>query len=1420
MKRKLNRRLFLILAGSVIVLGVSLHFLHAAQVRRSAEVLLEQANKSEKDENYPRAQDYLERYLVVRPGDVDALLRLADLIEHRSGTPAQAVRVLERALRSDPSRVDVRKRVVKLWLDMQPPSFSGAKPHIDALLPPGTNVTDVEIVEMAGRTEEGLGHFEAARDHYQKALELAPDRVDTYFRLAELLRQRLNDEARANAVMDAVREAPGGLITSNPTLPKAYLARAGYRERHGIEGANDDIARALKLAPRDVDVLIAAGLLERDRGALEIARTYLDQARKLAPDRAEIYQALADLEIKSSGQATDRTTRIARMNEAVKWLEQGIERLPDAMTLQYSLAGTLAQAERLEDAKRVIEQLKKAQLRTELAQYLTGYVLMGQRRYQDALKELEAAQLYLASRHELRELNKRVLLMMGECYTQLGNLSGRYDAYRRAAAIDLEKDPLWASARLQLAEALRAQNKIDQAIQEYTLIAPRTPALWLPLAQLLTLQNLRLPPEKQSWQLVEKLLTDLAKTQPSSLEVPILRAEVLYARKQVPQAKALLEKTRDAHPDRVEPWLALAGLADRQGEDSLAVIQAAEQALGPRLALYMARAAYWARKKGPKAPDELVKLERVADGLVAEEQNQLWREIATAYAQLGVFDRAHRLWRQLSDRQPDVLATQLTGFDMALQARDEESARKNAERIRVLEGPDGTLYRYANALLLTRDAVARPATDPKRAEMLGQARELLVRVAAARPTWGRAVVAQAEVAVAQGLNDEAMRFYLRAIDELGDRSPGSMIAAAQVLYESKRFDDADRMIRLLRDQNVPISGELRRLVAEIAFQNRDYLRALEQAQEIVTDESEDPKDLIWLGRLRWAAGQPEAERALRRAVEKGPDLPEAHLTLVAYLSLNGRKEAALEALAAAEKQLPPETALLVLAEGNEVAGQTDRAREYYDQALKGKPDDLAILKAVASFNLRTGRYRDASANLRTLLEKHPDTAEARAARRTLVLITAASGNQKEAMKALENLGLADTPGATGMPNGSNLDDLRTRAQVLALQPNRLRRQEAINILNQIVAADRPRADDLFLLAQLHEANGNWDESRKTMRKLLDAAPEPNYLAAFARSLLRHESLVEAKDFLNRLERVAADSALTAEIKARVLHAEEKDAEATKIVRAFAAENPARLLSAAQLLEELRQVGPAEELYRQYVRQYESREAAAVLALATFLGRQGRTSEALDLIEEQVWNRLPPEVAANASVVLLYGSRADVAQFDRVDARLQKAITENPSAVSIQFDLANLRSLQGRYDEAADIYRTIFEREPTRGVPLNNLAWMLILKGGQPAEAMQAIAKAMELEGETPELLDTRALIYLAMNDADRAIQDLEDALVVQPKSAEMHFHLAQAYQKRGRTNDATDAFNQAKTLGLTAEKLHPLERPRFNRMAAEVVAGK
>ena len=239
-----------------------------------------------------------------------------------------------------------------------------------------------------------------------------------------------------------------------------------------------------------------------------------------------------------------------------------------------------------------------------------------------------------------------------------------------------------------------------------------------------------------------------------------------------------------------------------------------------------------------------------------------------------------------------------------------------------------------------------------------------------------------EVEELDGRPDAAIREYLRAILQMGDRSPTAIRRAAQLLGERQRFSEAQLVLKKLREERAPLSGEMQKLDAQVAFRNQDYSGALAKAEAIVSENSDNYRDLLWLAQIRWAAGQP-AEPILRRAVAIAKDAAEARLALVGYLAGNGKKAEAEAVLKAAAQALPREKSLLALAQGHEILGQIDKAESLHAEALAAQPDNPRILRSSASFHLRASRPDKAVPQLRKLVDAGVDTVDAQWARRVL-----------------------------------------------------------------------------------------------------------------------------------------------------------------------------------------------------------------------------------------------------------------------------------------------------------------------------------------------------------------------------------------------------------------------------------------------------
>jgi tetratricopeptide (TPR) repeat protein len=138
----------------------------------------------------------------------------------------------------------------------------------------------------------------------------------------------------------------------------------------------------------------------------------------------------------------------------------------------------------------------------------------------------------------------------------------------------------------------------------------------------------------------------------------------------------------------------------------------------------------------------------------------------------------------------------------------------------------------------------------------------------------------------------------------------------------------------------------------------------------------------------------------------------------------------------------------------------------------------------------------------------------------------------------------------------------------------------------------------------------------------------------------------------------------------------------------------------------------------------------------------------------------------------------------------------------------LRDVQGKYDEAETLYRESLKKDTAYVPSLNELAWLLALRGQQLDEARELIDRAIELAGPQPSLLDTRAVIELALGQPAKALADLQAVIDMQP-AADRYFHLALAHRKLGHTVEAAESLKKAEEMQLRPETLHPLERPAY-----------
>ena len=104
-----------------------------------------------------------------------------------------------------------------------------------------------------------------------------------------------------------------------------------------------------------------------------------------------------------------------------------------------------------------------------------------------------------------------------------------------------------------------------------------------------------------------------------------------------------------------------------------------------------------------------------------------------------------------------------------------------------------------------------------------------------------------------------------------------------------------------------------------------------------------------------------------------------------------------------------------------------------------------------------------------------------------------------------------------------------------------------------------------------------------------------------------------------------------------------------------------------------------------------------------------------------------------------------------------------------------------------------------------MAWTLSEDLNRPEEGLKQANEALLRIGWQPNLLDTRGVIEIRLGQLDDAIKDLEEAAAALP-TGPVYFHLARAFQKKGRMAEFRASRDRARQAGIRPEQLDESER--------------
>jgi tetratricopeptide (TPR) repeat protein len=369
---------------------------------------------------------------------------------------------------------------------------------------------------------------------------------------------------------------------------------------------------------------------------------------------------------------------------------------------------------------------------------------------------------------------------------------------------------------------------------------------------------------------------------------------------------------------------------------------------------------------------------------------------------------------------------------------------------------------------------------------------------------------------------------------------------------------------------------------------------------------------------------------------------------------------------------------------------------------------------------------------------------------------------------------------------------------------------------------QPTAAERLTLARLYELTGQWSRCREVMFAAMSEAPgNAQLIGTFIEMSMRHREFADVSLFIERLDKLAPNEDFVKAARGRLLIHQGDVLKGVELIKSLAPttvtdENVDKLRSIADLLTRLQQHEEAEKMYRAFTAQRPADSRFLARFLATY--PEADVHEALQLAEQDLSVSLPRRAEAIANgLTALRNHRVvlEPADYDLVESWINTALADDPNSVSHTLQLAELNDIKGSFDKAEALYRKVIATEGLTDTQMaiaeNNLSYLLALTGRAGDEALPMVEDAINRLGPISQLLDTRGMVYLAMEKYGPALSDFEGA-IVEEASGMGYYHLALAQQANGDRQAAARSFDSAKSSGFRDTNLSRLERPQFDQL--------
>ena len=656
----------------------------------------------------------------------------------------------------------------------------------------------------------------------------------------------------------------------------------------------------------------------------------------------------------------------------------------------------------------------------------------------------------------------------------------------------------------------------------------------------------------------------------------------------------------------------------------------------------------------------------------------------------------------------------------------------------------------------------------------------------------------------------ALKEYARAADVMPDNHE-AQLAAARLLVMSGNFQEGKaRAEKVLAADPKSVPANL--ILGSALVGLKDVDGAIKQVEDAVALDPLDGQSQTTLGVLTLAKGETaRAQAAFEEAVRVKPQSIEARISLASFywmqkrtaeaeeglkaaLAIDPRNELTNRALAAfymqSSRRAEAEPYLKAIAETGNARTKMGLADFYV--GMKRVEDAKAIFKQIEGDKIVGGlasvrlamiayaekRPAEAYAIVDGLIQKGSETAPAQWMKGRFLLADSKVDAAIEALRAAVKADPKMAPAHYMLGNA------------LAAKQDYAGAADAYRATLELVPA---AADVQLRLARVSLMRGDSATSMIAATSALEKQPNnPVARVTLTDALLVKGDLARASLEISRLKTDYPKAAAVHVLEGKLFGLEKKNTEAARSFNAALALDPKALDAVVGLIGVDLATGNAASAITRAEMLLQARpgdpSARILAARAYYAGKQ------LPKCEELLKAVVQENAANTSAVALLADLYMKQGRLDESLKRYEALAALDPKSVAAQTMMGMILQTQKRLPESKKAYERALEISPDAVIAANNLAWILADERQDLDRALTLAKRAAAVKPDDPQILDTIGWIYYQKQLPSLAVAPFERAVSIDPKNAELQYHLGMAYAATGDNAKARTHLQRALAL--------------------------